>query len=339
MRVLVLHSDVPPNAPADELDTLFSAHAIADTLGGCGHQVSLAPFAADPKAVRALIDEHRPDVVFNMVEAIFRQGELASIAPTILEKLNVPYTGCPAGPMAMAGDKTLAKRILRLGGLPTPDWDLPPFDHLNEGHKYVVKSATEDASLGLDDGAVVTGRDAALARAESSRRAHGGRWFAEVYIHGREFNISVLEENGEPRVLPIPEMTFEGWGEARPRVVGYDAKWAEESADCLGTVRRFGIDKAEPALRQKLAGLSEAAWRLFGLRGFARVDFRVGDDGEPTILEINPNPCLEPGAGFAAAAREAGMSYLDVIERILHVAGDRAAGKSPITAGLRVAVE
>jgi len=320
MRVLVLHSDVAPDAPADELDTLITARAIGEALELRGHRVSLAPFIFDPEALRGLVKEHRADAVFNMVEAVFRQGELAPIVPTLLEKLNVPFTGCPAAPMALAGDKPLAKSLLRFGGLPTPEWHEAPFDQVRDGLRYIVKSATEDASIGLDAGAVVAGRAAVSARAEFCRREHGGRWFAEAYIEGREFNISALEENGQPRVLPIPEMVFQNWSADRPRIVGYDAKWAETSSEYNDTARQFRSETDDPALHKKLTELSESAWRLFRLKGFARIDFRVSEEGEPFILEINPNPCLEPGSGFAAAAAEAGMSYAEIIERILYAA-------------------
>jgi D-alanine-D-alanine ligase len=271
----------------------------------------------DPDALRDLIAERRADAVFNMVEAIFGQGELAPVVPTFLEKLNVPFTGCPSAPMALAGDKPLAKKLLRLAGLPTPDWSEASFNDLIDGRSYIVKSATEDASFGLDAGAVVESPDEVRSRAEFCRRQYGGRWFAEAYVEGREFNISVLEENGAPRVLPIPEMVFHNWRPGRPHIVGYDAKWSETSTDYNETIRQFRSEAEEPVLHKQLTELSEAAWRLFRLSGFARIDFRVAEDGEPFILEINPNPCLEPGAGFAAAAAEAGMSYAETIERIL----------------------
>jgi D-alanine-D-alanine ligase len=317
MRVLILHSDVAPEAPADEQDTLITAHAIASALEQAGHPASLAAFKPDLEDTRALLHGHRADAVFNMVEAIFGLGELAPMVPSILEKLTVPFTGCGAAAMALAGDKVLAKRILRLAGLPTPDWHEFPFADAAGDRLYVVKSVTEDASLGLDPGAVVAGRQTACDRAKHCRHRHGGRWFAEAYVDGREFNISVIEENGEPRVLPIPEMTFENWDSTRPRIVDYGAKWIESSAEFTGTVRRFGGERAEPVLHRKLAELAERAWRLFGLRGFARVDFRVDASGAPTILEINPNPGLEPDAGFAAAAAEANISYPELAERLL----------------------
>ncbi|MBV9912822.1 MAG: ATP-grasp domain-containing protein [Sinobacteraceae bacterium] len=314
----MLHSDVPPDAPADEQDTLITARAVAEALRSRGHWASLAPNVFDPEKLLSAIAEHRPDMVFNMVEAIFGQGELAPAVPALLEKLTVPYTGCGAAAMALAGDKPLSKKVLQLAGLPTPDWHEWPFTQMpNSDARYIVKSATEDASFGLDAGAVVTGANAVRQRAQRCRSEYGGRWFAEAYVEGREFNISVLEEDGEPRVLPIAEMVFHAWPSERPRIVGYDAKWSEASPEYSGAERRFHREGTESELHQRLTGLCKAAWRLFNLRGYARLDFRVSEAGEPFVLEINPNPGLEPGAGFAAAAAQAGMSYAEVIEHIV----------------------
>ena len=114
-------------------------------------------------------------------------------------------------------------------------------------------------------------------------------------------------------------MVFEDWPGERPKIVGYDAKWADDSPESLSTVRRFGVDAKEPALARRLRDLVHRTWTLFGLRGYARVDFRVSPQGEPTILEINTNPCISPDGGFAAAAEEAGMGYDDLIEEIVKV--------------------
>jgi D-alanine-D-alanine ligase len=180
-----------------------------------------------------------------------------------------------------------------------------------------VKSANEDASLGLDDCAVVSGRHAVRERSEKCASKYGGRWFAEAYLSGREFNVSLLEEEGMPRILPVAEIRFENWRADRPRIVGYAAKWDPESPDCSGTPRVFGLEPQSP-LARAFAEHSAVAWRLFGLRGYARVDFRIDEQGAPMILEINPNPCLEPHAGFAAAAAEAGISYEELVEKILN---------------------
>jgi D-alanine-D-alanine ligase len=181
--------------------------------------------------------------------------------------------------------------------------------------RWIVKAALEDASLGLDDKCVVQSGEV-KSRADGCAARFGADWFAERYVEGREFNIALLDG----RVLPMAEMRFEHWPEGKPRIVGYDAKWDEESTSWSGTVRAFGVEKNEPKLAARLKSACEEAWRLFGLTGFARVDFRVREDGTPLILEINTNPCISPDAGFAAAAAEAGLSYEALIEAIVEAA-------------------
>jgi D-alanine-D-alanine ligase len=320
MRVLILHSDVPPDAPPDEIDTLYTVDAVRDVLRERGYHVETAAFAPRPDHLRALLDRTKPDRVFNLVEAVFGLGQFATVAAQMLEAAGAAFTGCPGAAMAVAGDKPLAKALLRSLGLPTADWSMAPeWKGLAADRQYVVKHATEDASIGLDDKSVVLGRDVAARAADSAAR-WGGRWFAEAYLPGREFNVSVIEEDGRPRVLPVPEMRFDNWEKGRVRLVGYAAKWDEESSDLVNTARDFSYARKNPALAAMLGDLVERAWHLFGLRGFARVDFRLDDTGQPMILELNPNSCLEPGAGLAAAAAEAGLSYGDLVARILDAA-------------------
>lgn len=322
MRVLVLHSDVAADAPPDEQDTLITANAVADALREQGHAAVCGAFVADPNALARLLDDTRAECVFNLVESVFGQGDLAGMAVAMLDRLRVRCTGASAAALACAADKPMAKRILRAAGLPTPDWyESPSWDGLADDRAWVVKARSEDASLGLDDEAVVTGREAARARAASCAERHGGAWFAEAYCPGREFNVSLIEEAGAARVLPIAEIRFENWAAGRVRVVGYAAKWETGSSDSINTPRAFGIEQELLALATELSALASATWDLFDLSGYARVDFRLDAAGAPMILEINPNPCLEPTAGFAAAAMEAGISYAELVERILRTAG------------------
>jgi D-alanine-D-alanine ligase len=319
MKVLVLHSDVPPDAPPDDLDTIIAAKAVAEALASRGHVAPCAAFKPEASVLRALIARHEPYVVFNLVEAIEGKGSLAYVAPQLLGDIGVPYTGTGAEALIATSDKPLSKRLFREAGIATPDWSEPPgWEGLANG-RYIVKSADEDSSLGLDDAAVVSAGEV-RARAEACAARYGGHWFAERYIDGREFNIAALEEKGRPRVLPMAEMTFEEWPAGRPRIVGYTAKWHGASFEFTRTVRQFGVEEREPELADALRDLSERAWSLFKLRGTARVDFRVDEAGRPLILEVNPNPGIAPDAGFAAAAARAGLSYADLIERIVMAA-------------------
>lgn len=318
MRIAVLHSDVAADAPPDELDTLLSAEAIAAALMKRGHVALQVPFTADTGALKTRLAD--ADLVFNLVESVYGRDDLAALAPALLERLDVAYTGSNTAALAVTADKAATKRILRAAGLPTPDWaEAPGWQGLCDDARYIVKSVTADASLGLDDGSVVPGTGV-RARAWHSAAIHGGRWFAEAYVEGREFNVAVLEEDGVPCVLPIAEMRFVDWDQHRPTIVGYAAKWNEASEDAMKTVRDFGVEHSEPELNARLHELALDAWHIFSLSGYARVDFRVGVAGRPFILEINANPCLEPGAGFATAAREAGLSYDALVDNIVGAA-------------------
>ena len=154
-----------------------------------------------------------------------------------------------------------------------------------------------------------------------------GKFFAEAFIEGREFNVAVLEHNGAPKVLPIPEIRFDALPRGRPSIVDWEAKWDTDAPAYYQTSRRFGLELREPSLARRLTTLALDCWRLFDLNGYVRVDFRVNHRGQPFILEINANPCLAPDAGFVASAEQAGMGYDDLIKAILAnaTARDRAA--------------
>ena len=129
----------------------------------------------------------------------------------------------------------------------------------------------------------------------------GRACYAEQYIDGREFNLSVLASPQGPQVLPPAEIDFSGFPPGKPRLVGYRAKWEEGSFEFQHTPRRFDFPAEDGPLLDRLRDLALGSWRVFGLRGYGRVDFRVDEAGHPWVLETNTNPCLSPDAGFYAA--------------------------------------
>lgn len=322
MRVLVLHTHIPPNAPPDLADSAAQVDAVTEALKAKGHDARAVMFEPEPNVMKAIVAEHQPDVVFNLVESVWDKGYYSVFAPLLLNDLKVRYTGGTSEMYAVTENKVQAKRLLKMMGLPTADWAVgPDWADLEEGRRWIVKAFNEDASLGLDaDKSIVTTRAAAAERAAWCSTEFGGRWYAEEYIHGREFNVSVIEFDGKPRVMPIAEMVFEDWAEERPKVVGYDAKWTVTSQDYKATHREFGWDRNEPRLKKTLETLALQCWDLFALRSYARVDFRVDELGRPFILETNCNPCIEPDAGFPGAAEQGGMTYADLIEHIARTA-------------------
>lgn len=323
MRVVILHNRVPAQAAPDELDVLVQVEAVGEALIALGHTVEPWGCDLDLESLAFSLSGASPDLVFNLVEGLEGHGRLIHVAPGVLEALRVPMAGCPSEAIFLTSHKVLAKGLLRQAGLPTPDWLADGLADAAADHgpgafsRWIVKSVWEDASIGMDDDAVVDGGPES-ARAALRQRAGrpGSPWFAEAFVEGREFNLGLLDGPGGPTVLPPAEMLFEDYPEGKPHIVGYAAKWHEDSFEYSHTVRRFDLPPADDALVAEMSRQALACWRLFRLRGWARVDFRVDAAGRPFILEVNANPCLSPDAGFAAGLARAGIAYADAIGRI-----------------------
>jgi D-alanine-D-alanine ligase len=334
LSVLVLHDPVGPDAPPDRLDSLDQAEAVAGALARLGHRPRLTPFLPDLSAMRAEFTCLRPDAAFNLVENVAGLDRLAFAAPALLEALGIPCTGNPAGALLATAGKSAVKRRLHQAGLPTPRWlaSAPlPVDAAPEAEgAYILKPEFEHGSVGIAEDAVVravsTAQLAGLLRAREE--ALGLACLAEAYLPGREFAMSVCSGPDGPEAMPPAEMLFpEHWRE-QTRVLTYAAKWLKESSAARDTCRAF--PPIDPELAARLADTALAAWRVFGLRGYARVDFRLDALGHPQIIDVNANPCLAPDAGFAAAALRAGLGYDALVARVLQAAlADAGHGQAP----------
>jgi D-alanine-D-alanine ligase len=184
---------------------------------------------------------------------------------------------------------------------------------------WIIKSVWEHASIGLDEKSLVEGVTPEMAFSLLASRASrlGGSCFAERFIDGREFNLTLLAGPKEVQVMPPAEIVFEDYGADMPRIVDYAAKWEKNSFAYQHTVRRFDFPPGDQPLLAALAVLARRCWEAFGLGGYARVDFRVDADGRPWVLEVNANPCLSPDAGYAAALAQAGLPFTEAVRRIM----------------------
>lgn len=320
MRVAIAHQVVPEDAPPDVADVLDQVRAVQDALRALGHEVSIVPVNGDLTSLELGLIRMRPDVVVNLVEELDGQGRLASRVPALLEGRGVRFTGSSGPVLGLADDKLAAKAKLLTLGLPTAPWWAVggPWRPTPYAGPVIVKSVYEHGSLGIDDDAVVTLPDAALDDLLQTRSsALGGAAFAEAYLHGREFNVSILEVDGRIRCLPAAEIEFLGLPEGAPHLVGYQAKWSPNSEADLATPRKQTFEAADQALLDRLQELAHQAFEGFGLSGYGRVDFRVDAAAQPFILEVNANPCLAPGAGFEAALVAAGISYSEAVGHLL----------------------
>jgi D-alanine-D-alanine ligase len=335
LRVTILYNEpLDPTDPAEQ-DVIVQREFVAETLRATGHAVETLGATLDLEAVRRRLTERRPDVVFNLVESLGGTDRLMSLATLLLEGLRIPFTGCRTAAILQTSNKVGAKATLQRANLPTPDWftadwgdgdaavsgvSLGPED---DAGRWIVKPIWEHASLGMDDAAVFTASSVqeVIRRVNGRARATGRPHFAEEFIAGREFNLSVLTDaRGGPQVLPPAEIDFSAFPPDKPRIVGHAAKWRADSFEYQQTPRTFELPAADSRLVARLTSFAKECWRVFDLRGYARVDFRADDAGQPWILEINANPCLAPDAGFAAALDRAGIKPSDALSRIVGAA-------------------
>jgi D-alanine-D-alanine ligase len=326
MHIAVIHDTVGDADAPDAQDVLAQADAVAEALTSLGHTHFRMEITLDlASAVRALVDR-QADLVFNLVESIGGQGRLIHLLPYCLDAIPLPYTGAPAQAMLLTSNKTMAKQWMAASGITTPAWVGPyPGDEGKAGcgsadrRTWIVKSVWEHASIGLGPESIIENADPAKAYAALADHAPalGGTCFAEAFVDGREFNLSLLAGPKGPEVLPPAEIIFDGYTTDMPRIVDYRAKWDEDAYEFHHTPRRFDFDPGDMGLLERLKATALACWHEFGLAGFARVDFRVAADGTPLVLEINANPCIAPDAGFAAALKRAGIAFEDAVVRII----------------------
>ncbi len=321
MLVVVLHDAVDPEAAPDQADGLVQAQAVLAALAGLGHHGLALEFSLNLDEASARLAKLAPEAVFNLSEAPGGQGRFITLAPALLESLGLAYTGNRLEATFLTSNKVAAKRALQAAGLPTPTWLGPAqaADPRGWPGAWIVKSRWEHASLGLEDDALVDGGPpGALALALAHRAPLLGLdCFAEAFVVGREFNLSLIAGQRGPEVLPPAEIDFSAFPPGKPRLVGYRAKWEPDSFEYRHTPRRFDFPEEDQGLLESLQRLALDCWRLFGLEGYARVDFRVDDRGQPWVLEVNTNPCLSPDAGFAAAAARAGLDMPALVDRLL----------------------
>lgn len=319
---IVCESTVEADCPQPEIDELReNSEEIGAALRALGYRTEVLPFVLDLGKVRAELLSKKPSVVFNLVDAIEGKGDLISLPPLLLEHMEIPFTGNGSIATATTCHKLVTKQILHSADVPTPHWFTEEeILSLRAPLKtpYIVKSITEHASFGLYADSVVHDTASLQSTFAVKKGKYGGEWFAEAYIDGREFNLSVLATEAGPVVLPPAEIIFtDDFPKDAPRIVDYIAKWHYDSPECIGTVRNFTFAETDAKLLEKLQSIALKCWHAFGLSGYARVDYRIDQQGNPLVLEVNSNPFLTAEEGFGAAGSRAKMNFTQVIHRIV----------------------
>jgi D-alanine-D-alanine ligase len=315
-KVVILHNEVLTNNP-DELDVINQRDLVKEACEKMGHKVICMTVGNDLMHDLEKVKDETSDVVFNLVEATWGKGELIYFAPAILNSFKIPYSGVPLDALFVTTNKVLAKKLMRYNHLPTADFfTLNELDKLNPEKTYIAKPIWEEASVGISADYIFNLSE--KSKLDTIKQRSPSHYFVEEFIDGREFNISILAGNENPEVLPPAEIIFSGYFDDKPKIVGYKAKWDENSEEYKHSNRAFGTLENNPKLKEELSRICQQSWKAFNLRGYVRIDFRVDKNDNIYILEINGNPCIAPDSGFVAAIQYAGYTIENMISKILN---------------------
>lgn len=335
IHVMYNHPSLPEEHPdaLAEHSVIEHARHVREVLAGNGFRASLFALKEDPHQLVTELRRSRSDAVFNLYEGSYLNGESEAFVAGILEWLRIPFTGSSFQALSLALSKHLTKQLLVGAGLPTPEFmvvhEMPvPRCHLL--WPVIVKPARYDASVGLDQGSVVTNQRQLSDRVARVLEEYGSPVLVEEFIAGRELNVALIEDP-ELRPLPPAEIVFEPEHNGWP-ILTYAAKWHTESEECQLSPPRCPAD-ISPRLREKVEDLAMRAFRLLGCRDYARVDFRVRPSGKPYILEVNPNPDISDTAGFARCLQIVGVTIEELFILLARRALEREPGVTAIPAG------
>jgi D-alanine-D-alanine ligase len=298
------------------------ARAVSAAFQRVGYQVVQVPVHND---VESALSPYSPTgwMVFNLGEGLEgRLFEEARIA-WALEAMGYCFTGSGGDAIARSVHKARAKSLLSANGVSTPPWWL--FRHPDEVRAVtgdlmfplIVKPVAEDASIGVGLDAVVHTARELCERVAYVVERYRQAALAEIFVDGREFNISLWAD--PPQVLPLAEIDFTAFDDPYARIVSFAAKWEVDSFEYHHTPVLCPAS-VDPALGDHVSDVARRAWTTIGCRGYARVDMRLGKDDMLQVVEVNCNPDLSPDAGFCRAAEAAGYSYEDMVVHIVEVA-------------------
>jgi len=281
--------------------------------------------------LRKLKDEI--DIVFNLCDdGFFNISSFEPHVPAMLDILKIPYTGSGYKTLAICLNKARTKEILSFHKIPTPRFQVFNSLRVQLDKKLrfplIVKPVSEDASIGIKKESIVNSEEELMRRVFLTLDVYKQPALVEEFIDGREANVGVIGGRN-PVALPISEILFDKLSDDLPNICTYSAKWLEESDYYKNTPPQCPAEIDEK-LADKLRKIALKAYTLMGCEDYGRIDFRIDKDGNPYVLEVNPNPDISADAGLARMAQAAGMSYADLIDSILRSAMEKNGIKSKI---------
>lgn len=346
MNVAILYNlirkELVKGRPLDaiaELDSKETIQAEKKAFEEAGHNVIL--IEADENAFQRLKKlRNKIDIVFNVAEGVHGEARRSQI-PAMLEMLNIPYAGSDALTQALCLDKSMAKRIMIVHGITTPRFQVVESinEKIDKKLKYplILKLVHEGSQMGLDKDSVVENMHELIKKLKHLIKTYKEPVLVEEFIEGREFTIPVIGNPGF--TLPIIEVVFEGgdkktdlWVPDDP-VIPLIKKWGRR-IKFNQTSRSICPANIPEKMAEKLRSAVLNAYRALDCKDFCRIDM-IYRGGTPYILELNPTPGIDPTYWFPKSAYAAGMTYSQLLDKIIGVAAERYRLKNRRNAKIR----
>ena len=321
---MVDYATMPDEAPdfvGESLDQSTEYHVIT-TLRELGHEVSVLGVNDRVRPILDGLTEQQPDLVFNLTEQFRDRRRLDKNIAGLLEMLGVPFTGAGSAGMLLCRNKGLCKQVLGAHKIRVPGFAIfPPGKRVRvrKALKFplVVKPLYEDGSEGISNASLVRDEPELGERASLIHERWKQPAIAEEYIAGRELYMGVLG-NQRLTVLPPRELFFGNGDPGGPVLATYKVKWDKEYQERWKI--SFGFGELDADTFKKVARTCKRVYRLLQLQDFGRMDLRLTPEGQIAILEANPNPDIAYGEEVAEAAEKVGISYGELLDRIVRLA-------------------
>jgi D-alanine-D-alanine ligase len=327
LRVLVLmHEDlVPPDhLRGHDVKTAEwrTEYDVVSTLRKLGHDVQPLGVKSDLSVILTAIENWKPHIAFNLLEEFDGMAVYDQHVVSYLELLHLPYTGCNPRGLMLARDKALTKKVLSFHRIPYPEFMVVPQGRAAKrpsslAFPLIVKSISEEASLGISQASIVDDDDKLKERVAFIHSSVGTGALVERYIEGREFYVGVIG-NGQLQVLPVWELIMDKLPEDTRRIATERVKWSRKYQDKYGITSREAKNLRE-GKAQEIQHLAKRVYRALGLSGYARIDLRMDANGQLYILEANPNPQIAHDEDFADSAERGSYPYKQLLQELLNV--------------------
>jgi D-alanine-D-alanine ligase len=292
---------------------------VVSTLRELGHEVRPVGVAGDLGPIREAVQDFKPQLAFNLLEAFDDVVTWDQNVVAYLELLKVPYTGCNSRGLMLGRDKAISKQLLSYHRIAVPDFAIVPRGRRTRrskrlGFPLIVKSLVLDASIGISQASVVDSDEALAERVRFVHEKLGTDAIVESYIDGRELYVGILG-NHRLSALPVWELSLDHLPDEAHKIATERLKWSSSYQRKHG-VRSDEAKDLPPGMADRIQAICKRAYRVLLASGYGRIDLRLTPAGKVYVIEANPNPQLAKGEDFADSAERAGIGYGALLQRI-----------------------